>query len=120
MFPTLGSSLALMTLARTGAGIARKLNAALRNGTADGTPLPLLKFTVASFLDSSGSQPFMNWVIRPDGRLVNNERRVPEEAKPLALTALKHFKAYQQGAYTAAAQKTLSDRSAVKDDDIPF
>lgn len=120
MFPTLGNAIALMTLSRTGVGIARKLNAMIRSGTSDGVPLPMLRFTLSTFVDSSGAQPFMNWAIKADGRLLGSDRKVPDESRPVAKIAMKHFEAYQQGAYTAAAQKTLSDKSTIKDDDIPF
>ena len=119
MLPSADNAIAVMTLTRTGSRIAKKLNSSIRSGTANGTVMPLLRFRLSTFEDTSGLKPFRNWFIVPDGVILPGlDKKWKTEDYPVAKLVLSHFDKYEEGAYTQAAQQALEDKKV--DDDIPF
>jgi len=113
-------------MSRTGVKVAKGLNASIKMGATARSPLPMLKFNVSTFEDASGIKPFMNWQIKPNGKLVTEQGQLVDPAdSELATLAMDYFKQFQAGGYVvdlsdAKAPSGASGKAADMDDEIPF
>lgn len=127
LLPTAGNVIAAMSMSRTGVKVAKGLNAAIKMGATARSPLPMLKFNLSAFEDASGIKPFMNWSIKPNGKLVNEQGRLVDPADTeLATLAMGYFKQFMAGGYVVdlSDAKTPAGAGGKVDDmdgeEIPF